>query len=382
MKLQSFRYTQGVGWSVTPFPAMDSKQTLVLVFGAPEFIDTTEPINQLVKAYPNSYIVGCSTAGEILGTALMDHSLAVSVVQFEHSRIAVASARVQKPTDSFNAGRALGTALKGPDLRGVLILSDGSLVNGTELVFGLNLHGGIAVTGGLAGDGTRFQKTWVIADGKPQSGVVVGVGFYGNQVAIGFGSQGGWERSGAEWVVTRSQDNMLYELGGKPALEVYKAAIGEHAKGLPASALLFPLALRADASDDKPIVRTILSVDEAKQSMTFAGDMPEGYLAQLMSADLDRLIDSASKAAVMAHGATANGSSDTLCVAISCVGRRLVLGNRTEEELAAVLKTLPTRTQQVGFYSYGEISPSGGFCDLHNQTMTITTISETVPVPA
>src|SRR5438093_3144812 len=102
MKLQSFSYTQGIGWSVSPFPAMDSKQTLILVFGAPEFSDTTEPISQLVKAYPNSHIVGCSTAGEILGTALMDHSLAVSVVQFEHTPLAVASARVQKPTDSFN----------------------------------------------------------------------------------------------------------------------------------------------------------------------------------------------------------------------------------------------------------------------------------------
>ncbi len=377
MKLASFTYAQGVGWSVNPFPTLDSKQTLVLVFGAPEFVDATEPITQLVKAFPNSYIVGCSTAGEILGTTLLDHSLTVSVVQFEHTRLAVASAHVQKPQDSFNAGRAIGTFLKASDLRGVLILSDGSCVNGTELVFGLNLPGTIAVTGGLAGDGTRFQRTWVIADGKPQSGVVVAVGFYGERVAIGFGSQGGWERSGAEWVVTRSQDNVLYELNGQPALEVYKAALGEQAKGLPASALLYPLALRANADDDKPIVRTILSVDEAKQSMTFAGDMPESYLGQLMSADLDRLIDSASKAAVMAQGKAAPTASDTLCIAISCVGRRLVLGNRTEEELAAVLKALPAQTQQVGFYSYGEISPSGGFCDLHNQTMTITTISET-----
>ena len=75
-----------------------------------------------------------------------------------------------------------------------------------------------------------------------------------------------------------------------------------------------------------------------------------------------------------------NGDGDgvqTLAIAISCVGRRLVLGERTEEETEATLDVLPDGTQQIGFYSYGEISPlSSGRCDLHNQTMTLTTISE------
>jgi hypothetical protein len=59
------------------------------------------------------------------------------------------------------------------------------------------------------------------------------------------------------------------------------------------------------------------------------------------------------------------------------VGRRLVLGSRTEEEIEATLEVLPKGTQQIGFYSYGEISPyTAGTCDLHNQTMTLTTLSE------
>ena len=157
---------------------------------------------------------------------------------------------------------------------------------------------------------------------------------------------------------------------------MYKKYLGEEASDLPASALFFPLALRSNSGDEKRIVRTILSVDEEYQSMTFAGDLPQGSFVQLMRANADRIIDGASEAA---KNSVEKFSLDEeiLSIAISCVGRRLVLGERAEEELEAVLDSLPERTQQIGFYSYGEISLiEEGYCELHNQTMTLTTISE------
>jgi hypothetical protein len=121
-------------------------------------------------------------------------------------------------------------------------------------------------------------------------------------------------------------------------------------------------------------VRTVLGVDEATQSMVFAGDIPEGAYAKLMRANFDRLVLGARGAGDAAMGAHAG---PTLSIAISCVGRRLVLGERTEEETEATLDALPPGTRQIGFYSYGEISPHAtGRCDLHNQTMTLTVLSE------
>jgi hypothetical protein len=350
-------------------------------------MDAPEPIAKIRATYPNAQVVGCSTAGEIFGTAMRDKSLSVAVVQFESSRVMSAEAPVQDPKDSFDAGKTIAERLKQPDLRGVFILSDGGKVNGSELVRGFNavLPNTVAITGGLAGDGPRFQRTWVISGGKVQSGMVVAVGFYGDKVALGHGSRGGWDIFGLERTVTRSVGNVLYELDDKPALQLYKQYLGDLAKGLPSTALLFPLALRANSSDDKPIVRTVLSVDEATQSMTFAGDIPQGHRAQLMKANFERLIAGAGEAAAMtqnggSHNTDAenNGAQlgETLCIAVSCVGRRLILGERTEDELEATLKAMPPNTRQVGFYSYGEISPSGGYCDLHNQTMTVTTIRE------
>jgi hypothetical protein len=299
-------------------------------------------------------------------------------VRFDHTAIDTKIAAVQSANESYAAGELLAQQLYTPALRGVLVLSDGIGVNGSELVRGLNavLPSSVVTTGGLAGDGERMERTWVIKDGAPQSGFVSGVGLYGERVRISHGSRGGWDIFGPERLVTRSEGNVLYELDGRPALQLYKRYLGERASGLPATAMLFPLALRADSSDQKSIVRTILAVDEQTQSMTFAGDIPQGYLAQLMRANFSRLVDGAADAALMAQERQPQ-APPVLSIAISCVGRRLVLGGHTEEELEATLDGLPEGTQQIGFYSYGEISPYEiGHCDLHNQTMTLTTISE------
>lgn len=376
MHLATFSYRSDTGWSVQSFPALDSPDTLVLVFGAPRFADDRRALDDLRRAYPQSHIAGCSTAGEIHGTQVEDDSLSVAVMQLEKGRIRSARSPVDDAKHSFEAGAAIADSLLGDDLRGVFVLSDGLKVNGSELVRGLtsNLPRDVAITGGLAGDGPRFQRTWTLDDGVPASGSVTAIGLYGRDVHVGHGSKGGWDLFGPERRVTKSSGNVLYELDGRPALELYKEYLGERAAGLPATALLFPLALRRTREDGETVVRTVLAVDEAAQSMTFAGDVPQGATAQLMRANFDRLVDGAHDAAQMVDTA---GVGDVLAVAISCVGRRLVLGERTEEEVEATLDVLPANARQIGFYSYGEISPlSNGSCDLHNQTMTLTTVRE------
>ena len=258
------------------------------------------------------------------------------------------------------------------------MISDGIDVNGSELLKGLNqvLPASVVVTGGLAGDGDRFKRTWVIHDRQLSGGFVSAVGFFGDAVHFGHGSKGGWDVFGPERRITRSVGNVLFEIDGSPALALYKEYLGERAAGLPGTALLFPLAVRESPDDEKSLVRTILSLDEASQSMVFAGDIPQGSLVRLMRANFDRLIGGAAEAARLT-GKDSRPGPPSLAIAISCVGRRLVLGQRAEEEVEAVKEELPAGTKLVGFYSYGEISPfTSGHCDLHNQTMTLTHIGE------
>lgn len=377
MQLHTFRFAAMEGWSVPCLPQLDSPNTVVIVFGASDATSIAAPLAQLRTTYAGSHIVGCSTSGEIFGTSIFDGSLAVAVLRFERTQVRHAQSVVRTASDSFGAGAELANTLSAPDLRGVLVLSDGLNVNGSDLVRGLNsvLPSSVVVTGGLAGDSDRFKSTWVLDHGHPLANRVCAVGLYGDAVRVGHGSKGGWDIFGPERSITRSKGNVLLELDGRPALQLYKEYLGERAKGLPATGLLFPLALRSDPAGPKTLVRTILGIDEAEQSMTFAGEMPQGGLAQLMRANFDRLIDGAALAAGMANSGVDDGA--TLAIAISCVGRRLVLGQRSEEEVEATLSALPRNTLQIGFYSYGEISPHGfGPCELHNQTMTLTTIRE------
>jgi len=380
--IETFSYHTGTGFSLRPFPALDSERTVVFIFGGSQVIDDPAPLEELRKAYPNSILMGCSTSGEILGEGISDDSLAISVMKLETGRVKITYASISEAAESAAAGEKLAGELAMSDLKGVFVLSDGLGVNGTVLAAGINrrLPGGVKVSGGLAGDGSRFQRTWVLKDGKPISGVVAALGLYGTALEIGHGSKGGWDIFGPERMVTRSAGNVLYELDGKPALELYKEYLGQRATELPGSALLFPLSLRMDPKSSDRVVRTILGIDEKSQSLTFAGDIPEGYRAQLMRANFERLINGAAESAVMtSNGWTAvDHGEPMLAIAVSCVGRRLVLGQRAEEETEASLKSFPPGTRQIGFYSYGELSPTApdASCELHNQTMTFTTIRE------
>jgi len=378
MRIEQRKWTEASGWVSQAGEALGESAQLVLMLGATPIFRERRLFEDVRARYPGAHILGCSTAGEICGTRVSDDSLVATAVSFQHTRIKGAQVRLNEVEDSFQAGECLARSLDPEGLAHVLVLSDGLGVNGSHLVRGLTKHlpDRVTVTGGLAGDGERFQETLVMADESVKEDMIAALGFYGNRLRVGYGSLGGWDPFGPERLITQSKGNVLYELDGRSALDLYKLYLGEHAKGLPATGLLFPLSLRMKTGETG-VVRTILSVDEKEQSMTFAGDVPEGAYVRLMKANFDRLIDGAIGAAETSYQAIGSTSPD-LAVLISCIGRKLVLRQRIEEEVEGVRDILGDRTILTGFYSYGEISPftTGAKCELHNQTMTITAFLE------
>ena len=358
--------------------SVDGPSTLIVVFGHREQLIDEDVSGAVRRAFPNSVVVGCSTAGHFLGDTLVDQPV-LAAMAFEHARLQEASATIEETAHSFSAGAELGRKLAAPDLRAVLVLSDGTRCNGSALVEGLTsaLPPGTEVFGGLAADGDAFVETAVLDADGVRSCAVVGVGLFGDRLNIQTGTGGGWDPFGPERTITATDGSTLFELDGQPALDLYKRYLAERAAELPGSALLFPLAIRhPDSSYGAHVVRTVLGIDEDANSMTFAGDMPEGWRAQLMRVNFDALVDGAADSVASVTG-SAPPSGDGLCLAVSCVGRRLVLGSRAEDELEAVTDGLAGQCEFIGFYSYGELGPgAGGDCELHNQTMTLALISE------
>jgi hypothetical protein len=378
MQVETFTYNEKTGWSVPTFPQLDSPQTILFIFAACKYKDKSKPIQELQAFYKNSHILGCSTAGEIYQDSVNDDTITVAVGKFEHTTIQTTEVLVSNSQNSYDAGATIAKNLLTDELSHIFVLSDGLAINGTELVKGIidNVPNTVMIGGGLAGDGSKFQSTWTLFNhSQPTAGVAIAAGLYGDRIRVAYGSQGGWDVFGPERIITKSEKNVLYEIDGQPALALYKKYLGERANELPAAALLFPLAIRGSTDEKNIIVRTILSVNEKDNSMTFAGNMPEGWLAQLMTANFERLIDGAANAG--ANATLTDVTAPILTLAISCVGRKLVLGERVDEEVDATLERMPPQTKQIGFYSYGEISPLGvSNCELHNQTMTLTSFTE------
>ena len=354
---------------------------LVLYFGLRSALADGARTQELRAMFANAHVVGCSTGGQIRNDDVDDEIAAVAL-RFDRTRIALACEAVPAPAHSRACGEAIGRRLAADDLAGIFVLSDGLNVNGSELVAGVTgvIGPKIPLTGGLAGDGAKFEETLVGADGAPKRGQVAAVGFYGPSIRIGHGSAGGWDEFGPRRRITRSTGNVLYELDGGPALDLYERYLGgEDARGLPGTALLFPLLIRDPVQPDQDVVRTVLAIDRTARSMTFAGDIPEGWVAQLMRGNFDRLAAGAAVAARQARsGLGLAQDQNGLAVLVSCIGRRLLMGQRIMDEVEAAGAELGSKIPRLGFYSYGEISPHGaaGVCQLHNQTMTVTAFTE------
>ncbi len=378
MKIEQSTWRENKNWISDPPGKLQSAQW-VLTFGSRDVLQAPGHILNIREAYPNALIMGCSTAGEISGTRVFDDSLVVTAIEFEHTHVKGVQVQLgDADMNSYQAGAQLAQTLEHEGLAHVFVLSEGTHTNGSDLVRGLseNLPDHVAITGGLAGDGARFEETLVFFNSGPKADTIAAIGLYGDRLQIGYGSMGGWDPFGPERLITRSEGNILYELDDRSALGLYKEYLGDHAKELPSSALLFPLSIRSPDNPER-LVRTILAVDDEAGSMTFAGDVPEGAYARFMKANFDRLVDGAYGAAQTSFEIGGSQSPD-LAILISCVGRKLVLQQMIEDEVESVREVLGKRTTLTGFYSYGEICPSApnASCDLHNQTMTITTILE------
>jgi len=379
MKLQQIKVDENnneiVLFTTDQFNSLNAN--LVIAFGERIFLEKTSPYQKLKGLYPNATIIICSTSGQISNINLVQNNLVATAIAFEKTKIKATEIDILLNPNIKILGEKIKEDLLSDDLKSILVFSEGSFINGTELINELILQTRetVPIFGGLAGDEYNFEKTIVGLNSDASPGKIVAIGFYGDNIHFGFASEGGWSDFGPEREVTHSEKNILYKIGDRFALDLYKEYLGKYAEELPGSSLYFPLSMKENPLSE-PVVRTILSIDEEKKSMTFAGDIPIGSKIRLMKGNFDKLIDASYNAASLIHKNQSN--KPELALLVSCVGRKIVLGDRIEEEIEVVREVFGDNMLICGFYSYGEISPTLNkvACELHNQTMTITTIYE------
>jgi hypothetical protein len=376
MHVERLCWRDATGWSRSS--SRCARADLVLYFGGRAGL-SDERHHELAALYPVARILGCSSAGQIVDGQLHDGGIDAVAVSFDATRVALAAEAVPTPDGSRACGEAIGRALAADDLAGVLVLADGREVDGDDLIEGLAAAVGrsVPLIGGMAADGADFTVTLVGADAPPRRKMVGAVGFYGDAIRIGHGCAGGWDVFGPLRQVTRAEGNTIFEFDGEPALDLYERYLGEEeARGLPGTALRFPLRLHDPDRPYSPIIRTVFAVDRVARSLTLCTRVPEGWVSQMMRGSFERLASGAARAARRAAAGAAD--RDGLAILVSCVGRRLLMGQRVADELEDADAELGARMARLGFYSYGEIAPDdmSGICEVHNQTMVVATLSE------
>ncbi len=377
MIIETLKYVDN-NWKISSEnPTLTEGADIVFTFGDREVFKRSDPYTKLRSLYPNAHIVGCTSSGNILGDSVSDAPIVATAVSLDSGTVQISVEDFNSEDDQNEVSQRVVSGLPRENLKHIFILSDGLNMNGSFLAQGANkaVDQTVSITGGLAGDGTKFEETWVIADEEAKQNRVVAIGFYGDAITVGSGCFAGWDEFGILRKITKSKDNIVYEIDDQPALELYKKYLGEYAEDLPGSGLRFPFSIKIN-EEAIPVIRTVLGIDEETQSLIFAGDVPEGYLARLMKTNTDGLIDGSE---IAAKRIEKTNTKNALGLVISCVGRRLVLNQLTDEELESISSTLGKNVQLVGFYSYGELAPFSDelmACQLHNQTMTLTVIYE------
>ncbi|MUU79632.1 FIST signal transduction protein [Winogradskyella endarachnes] len=374
MKVEQLSLT-GENWS-GDIDTIEIQPNLILLFVSLLFKSKRALVSKLQERYPNALLVGCSTAGEISGSKVSDDTVSLSAIEFEKVICKIATVDIINIDKSYEAGKFLASQLENENLKHALVFSDGSNVNGADLVTGLkSILKNTSITGGLSGYNIDSKEAFIIANSNIVGKKIVGLGFYGQELNVSFASNGGWDSFGADRLVTKSKKNIVYELDGQPASEIYRKFLGEKVNTFPNSGLSFPFSMRVNELDT-PVVRTVRAINEEEHSLVFAANVPVGSSLRLMNSNADRLIKGAENSAKSAINTITQ--QPELAILVSCVGRRLLLKQLVEEEVEAVEEVLGKHPKITGFYSFGEIAPSGNSspCELHNQTMTVTTLSE------
>jgi len=350
---------------------------IVFLFGDNKTIREQDAIGFVRRQYPQARIFGGTSAYEINHLGVFDNSVVATAVEFNSVKLQFAKASLTMHT-SREAAEALSAQIADKtDIGHLFVLCEGLDVNGGRIVDELNrFFPGVSISGGMAADKNTVLPNYLILDDQMSDRSVIAVAF-GKSLKAGYASNGGWDSFGVDRQISRSEGKYVYEVDGQPALSLYKKYLGDEARDLPNSGHYFPVSLKESLTSEG-VVRSVIQIDEKNDALIFSSDMPQGWYFRLMRANYQHLMQAVSRSAEQSIVGI-DTAKKFLALIVSCVGRQIVLKQRVHDAINEASDILGNNKIVCGFYSLGEICPlslQDKQTYYHNQTMTITTLSE------
>jgi len=347
------------------------KPTLAISFGSVKC-----DLPAYVKIFDDHQIqlFGASSAGEFINEERTEAAIVVMLMDMnpDYFEIFHEESNFAK---SFQTGNNLAD-------RGLAVYDDPAFlvtlsmsVNGEGLISGV--HDRIPrekIFGGMAGDDFEMNATYTFINNKISANSVTGLILDASKIDVSGVAFSGWQPIGAKNRITKSENNVVYEINNEPALEVVKRIFGEFYNTLENDNLLmsasqYPLQM---IKDGKYILRATLQTSEEDQSLTLAGPVKQGQEFRFSVAPgfevIDETINNFQKYAVE------KGQPDAV-ILFSCKARHMSLGPLVEEELEGIHDIWGK--DMIGFFTYGEIGMDlDGTTNFYNETCSLVTLTE------
>lgn len=359
---------------------------VLIVLGSPRF-DHKQLLAGIISVAGDVPMVGGSTAGEISGSGISNESVVIMALGSDTLDFATGIG-LDMSQDETACGVALVDDFRHrisiKEASSLLIFPDGMGGDGLKVIDGLQsvMGTGFEIVGGYLGDGEDFRTTFQYFNGKVYNNAMPGLLICGKAgFRTGIGVRSGFESIGNRFYCTAAEGNIVKEFDNERALDLYKEFLGdERFQRLPGICLEYPFGLIDDkvsiAGKEYFQLRCCLAVDHEKGSITLAASIPEGRAITLTTASRGDIINGAKLAAEQAKESLKDAKPEAILM-FSCVGRKLILGRRTQEEVAVVKEVLGKDVPLIGFYTYGEIGPIDktreelSVSKFHNETVVL-----------
>jgi len=342
------------------------KECLVQFFCGVPTLEMMQKITTLLTAnLPLAHIVGTTTDGEILGDEVSSNEVIISVSVFEKSMICSTFALLED--DSYHMGKQIVSKVHCDEVKAMIFFTAGLNINGEEFLSGVGeiSKGKYTISGGIAGDNGMFKQTFISHNGKIIDNGAVVIVLKGEELIVKNSYQFGWEAVGLPMKITKSIGNRVYELDGKPIIDVYEKYFGVGISSLlPKIGVEIPLILNRNGNK---IARACINKFD-DDSLLFAGNIATGEEVRFGIGSVDKILKD-SRDMYAEFYETCNPQSIFI---YSCMARRRLLKAQTSTELHYISSFCNVS----GFFTYGEFYSDDTQNYLFNETMTILALSE------
>lgn len=364
MKLINYSYKSPAGlekFTRTHFHPHD--HLLIQLFcGDFDHVKITTVLHFLKSNFPQSVIIGTSTAGEIRDGRTQDNTILLAFCQLEKS---VAKA-YYFPEVNFASGQQVARSIIEADTKACIAFAE-SFGKGDSEAFidGFNtLKPDIPLAGGNAADNFNFSKTFLIYEDQIVETGMVLVTLNGAMLRVNTGYSFEWTQIGKELTITKSDKNTIYEIDNQPIQKLYQHYLGDDViHNLPKSGMEFPFVKICDEID---VSRAIIGVN-ADGSYVYKGFLNEGEKVRFAIGNVEEILN---KASVLQ--AKINAKPSEVIFIYSCGVRKHFLQKQLDYEFGLLEQIATT----AGFCTYGEFFHSSHQNQLLNVTTTVLSLSE------